>query len=530
MGDIADGDAELRASALPPMGTPTNGVNGSNGTGAVDVPPGLSPPEKKPAPSSTGAALPPGLLPPGTGSLAKTKKDEGEDLADDVKELKVNEDVVDSPDISLKSKKLRDPSHEIETKTVDNTMYRSAQTFEDLGLRQDLLNGLYSGMNFEKPSAIQARTLPMILTPPFRSLIAQAHNGSGKTTCFVLAMLTRVNPDLKAPQALCVCPTRELVKQNLAVLRKMGQFTKIESCSTATIDEDGIGERSRISQQVVVGTHGKIKWWLTRRILALQDIVVLVLDEADNMLDRDGFAGDSVRMIRDIQRKSKELQVLLFSATFNEEVKDFARVIFKEDVPNEVFVPKEELSLDVIKQYRVVAPDLDAKYKVLKDMIFPNCEKLGQTIIFVRSRDGARNLHRRLMEDGNTCTAISGQMDFETRDKVIDEFRKNTTRILVATDVLSRGFDVSDVTLVVNYDIPIKQGDRSPDYETYLHRIGRSGRFGRKGAAFNLVCNYREGALVDEISTYFKHEIPEVQYDDEDMFIDVLKKAGLTDG
>lgn len=438
------------------------------------------------------------------------------------------ENGVDAPDLSLKTDHLVDEGPgEIKTVTADDTMYTSAKTFEELGLSQELLQGLYSEMKFERPSRIQAQTLPMILTPPHKSLIAQAHNGSGKTTCFTLAMLSRVEPGVKAPQALCVCPTRELVVQNLMVLERMGKFSNISATSTAAADY-GASRRAKIEDQVVIGTHGKLRDWINKRVLAIKNVKILVFDEADEMLKQDGFADDSVRLIKQLRAAVPDLQILLFSATFNEQVKRFAQKI----VPgaNQVFVPKEELSLDVIKQYRVVCPTPQAKVKVLSDMIFPQCEKLGQTIIFVRTRETARALHRAMEKDGHKCTSIEGGMEKEARDRVVREFRDGTTKILISTDVLSRGFDVTQVTLVINCDVPTERDLRVPAFETYLHRIGRSGRFGRKGAAFNLVTGEAEQRVIDQIAAYFKHDIPAVPFDDEDKFIEVLKKAGLTDG
>jgi len=432
---------------------------------------------------------------------------------------------VDRPDVSIKSSVLRDTVEGIETRTDGSTLYTSAKRFEELGLSDALLQGLYSEMNFERPSGIQATTLPMILTSPYKHLIAQAQNGSGKTCCFVLAMLSRVDVDLKEPQSLCLCPTRELVLQNLSVAKKMGKYTDITYFSTA----ETLDRYEKCRGQVVFGTHGRLSNWVGRRQFGLNHIKVLVFDEADNMLEQSGFADASFRLVRDTKRQSPQVQVLLFSATFSERVREFAFKLTGQN-PNHVFLPKEQLSLDVIKQYRVVVDRLDEKYNVLSSMIFPNCERLGQTIIFVRSRGWARTLHQRLTDEGHTCTSISGEMSFEDRDRVIQEFRDSVTRILISTDVLSRGFDVSDVTLVVNYDVPLEFESWEPAYETYLHRIGRSGRFGRRGCAFNLVCGPRENDIIDKIANYFEREIPSVPKDDEARFIDVLKEAGLTEG
>lgn len=165
----------------------------------------------------------------------------------------------------------------------DESMYSSAKTFEELGLSKELLQGLYTEMKFERPSRIQAKTLPMILEKPHKSLIAQAHNGSGKTTCFTLAMLSRVDTGVKAPQALCLCPTRELVVQNLGVLEKMGTYTGISLASTAETSTPG-NRRRKVEEQVVVGTHGKLKDWISRRMLNTRTMKILVFDEADEML------------------------------------------------------------------------------------------------------------------------------------------------------------------------------------------------------------------------------------------------------
>ncbi|KAG6554985.1 hypothetical protein Mapa_003570 [Marchantia paleacea] len=441
---------------------------------------------------------------------------------------------VDRPEVVLKSDKLDEsiesPETEIKKVTADDTPYSSAKTFEDLNLSEALLRGLYSEMKFEKPSRIQAETLPMILMPPYQNLIAQAHNGSGKTTCFVLGMLSRVDPKVKAPQALCVCPTRELVNQNEEVLLKMGKYTGITSASTAAASDStsvSASRRSQITDQIIIGTPGTLKRWMTRdKILNTRSIKILVFDEADHMLDQDGFQDDSMRIIRDIKQAKANCQILLFSATFSEKVKDFA----KKTIPqaNYIFVKKEALSLDVIKQYRVRCPDVDSKVSVLKDRIFPSAEKLGQSIIFARTRQSASDLHRKLEQDGHKCTSIQGGLSHEDRDRVIKEFRSGETKILIATDLLARGFDQAQVTLVVNFDIPTKNAyPWDPDFELYLHRIGRSGRFGRKGAAFNLMSNEKDEKNVDRIATHFKRDIPEVPWDDDDAFETVLKDAGL---
>ena len=242
------------------------------------------------------------------------------------------------------------------------------------------------------------------------------------------------------------------------------------------------------------------------------------------MWSQDGFATDSLKILKYIKSGGADFQVLLFSATFSDTVRRHAEKLVGPRA-NKVFVPREALSLDVIKQYRVECPSQAAKEGVLAK-IFPACERLGQSIVFVRTRDKARRLHEALEPLGFVCTSISGGASHADRDRVIKEFRAGTTKILISTDVLSRGFDHAAVTLVINFDPPVTQAG-APAFETYMHRIGRSGRFGRKGAAFNLVCGDEERRVVDAIATHFAHDIPPVPFDDVDRFEEVLKAAGL---
>ena len=434
----------------------------------------------------------------------------------------------DEPDLALKSEVLNEQQETVvEKKVVDDTPYASAKTFEDLGLSAELLKGLYSEMKFERPSKIQGETLPLILTPPHRNLIAQAHNGSGKTTCFTLGMLSRVDPALQASQALCICPTRELAIQNMQVMERMGKYANISIAYTADPRWTGASRREKIVDQVVIGTPGKVLAWMREKQLNCSTMKILVFDEADQMMDTDGHRVDSLKIMKHLKSSTKQMpQVLLFSATFNERVKDFSTKV----VPNanQIFLPAHELSLDVIKQYRVYVGSTEAKEVLLKEKIFPCCDKIGQTIIFVRTREGCKRLMRSMNEAGYKCTAIEGGMEHSDRDRVVKEFRDGLTKILISTDVLSRGLDVSTVTLVINYDMPVEHSNpRAPNFETYLHRIGRSGRFGKKGAAFNLLLGADERAVLNAIADHFDHPVPEVKFDDDDAFEKVLEEAGL---
>ncbi|KAJ4952867.1 hypothetical protein NE237_029699 [Protea cynaroides] len=479
----------------------------------------------------------------GTEKLPEVKRswgDEVDDVAeqtesapsgsgDIAEELNVGALVIDEN--KMVNKFLDEPEDSsIRAVTSGDTPYTSAATFEDLNLAPELLQALYVDMKFERPSKIQAISLPMILTPPYKDLIAQAHNGSGKTTCFVLGMLSRVNPNLKATQALCLCPTRELAIQNLEVLRKMGKYMGITSECAVPMDSTNyipIAKRAPITAQIVIGTPGTVKKWMSAKKLSTRDINILVFDEADHMLAEDGFKDDSLRIMKDIERNNAHCQVLLFSATFNDVVRNFVSRVVKDG--NQLFVKKEELSLEAVKQYNVHCPDELAKIAVIKDKIFELGQKLGQTIIFVRTRNSASMLHKSLVEYGWQCSTIQGALKQEDRDKIVKEFKDGLTKVLISTDLLARGFDQAQVNLVVNYDLPVKYDTPSePDCEVYLHRIGRAGRFGRKGVVFNLLCGDRDTMIMGKIESHFGHKIAEVpSWQSEQDFEAALKAAGL---
>lgn len=492
-------------------------ITAANSSPATSTPPELKPPEIK---RSWGDEAEENPDEPYSPSLAAGEKPSSSELPVDQLSIKDRTDL-DEPEDS-----------NIQAVTAGETPYTSAKRFEDLNLSEELLKGLYLEMRFEKPSKIQAITLPMILTPPYKNLIAQAHNGSGKTTCFNLGMLSRVDPKLQAPQALCICPTRELAIQNLEVLKKMGKYSGIsaERAVPENVDNPAItpiAKRPPITTQVIIGTPGTVKKWITYKKLSLVNMKILVFDEADHMLAEDGFRDDSLRIMNDIKRSGAQCQVLLFSATFSERVKNFVTRTIPDY--NQLFVKKEELSLDAVKQYKVMVPDELAKVTIIRDKIMELGQKVGQTIIFVRTRNSAIYLHKALVDLGYEVTTIQGALNNEHRDKIVEEFKQGLTKVLISTDVLARGFDQSQVNLVVNYDLPVKYENRSePDYEVYLHRVGRAGRFGRKGAVFNLLCDQRDILVMEKIEQYFgtkTNEVPSYQSDED--FEAALKDAGL---
>ncbi|KAE9612343.1 putative RNA helicase [Lupinus albus] len=299
---------------------------------------------------------------------------------------------------------------------------------------------------------------------------------------------------------------------NTEVLRKMGKYTGISSECAIPVDSGvdlPIAKRPPIMAQVIIGTPGTIKKWMTFKKLGVARLKILVFDEADQML----------------------AEVLLFSATFNDIVKNFVSRTVKAD-HNKLFVKKEELSLDAVKQYKVRCPDELSKIEVIKDYMFEIGENVGQTIIFVRTRESAKMLHKALVDLGYEVTSIQGALDHEERDKIVKEFKDGLTQVLISTDVLARGFDQQQINLVINYDLPLKHTpehtrEREPDYEVYLHRVGRAGRFGCKGAVFNLICGEKDERLMSKIENHFGTNVAEVRENSVEDYKGALKEAGL---
>ena len=380
----------------------------------------------------------------------------------------------------------------------ENSHLHSAKTFQELKLPPHLLKALFE-MGFERPSAIQEEALPRILASPPRNVIGQAQSGSGKTAAFVLGMLFRMDIDSPATtQALCVTPTRELAVQifEKAVTPMAAHMAglKVQLALAGETMERG----KKLDAHMVVGTPGKVVDWLKRRTIDAKRIKVFVLDEADNMVAESGHRANSLLIKKQMPKKC---QSLLFSATFTPEVIGFAeKMVYN---PDKILIESgpEFLVLDVIKQLWIDCQTYDGgRLQFLEDIY--SLLTIGQSIVFVGSKRDADDVHRTLTDSGYTCSLLHGGVDNDERDRTMAAFRANESNVLITTNVLARGVDVDNVCLVVNYDVPVnKEGD--PDFETYLHRIGRTGRFGRKGTAINLIADQRSIAVLAAIEAHF---------------------------
>nr|XP_019566090.1 PREDICTED: ATP-dependent RNA helicase DDX25 isoform X2 [Rhinolophus sinicus] len=410
------------------------------------------------------------------GSINNTEEDE--------------EDVVDLAANSLLNKLIRqslvESSHLVEVlqKDPSSPLY-SVKTFEELRLKEELLKGIYA-MGFNRPSKIQEMALPMMLAHPPQNLIAQSQSGTGKTAAFVLAMLSRVNALELFPQCLCLAPTYELALQTGRVVERMGKFC--------------------VDVQVMYAIRGNRNWCFKRKLIDLTKIRVFVLDEADVMIDTQGFSDQSIRIQRALP---SECQMLLFSATFEDSVWQFAERIIPD--PNVIKLRKEELTLNNIRQYYVLCGDRKDKYQALCNIY--GGITIGQAIIFCQTRRNAKWLTVEMVQDGHQVSLLSGELTVDQRASIIQRFRDGKEKVLITTNVCARGIDVKQVTVVVNFDLPVNQSGE-PDYETYLHRIGRTGRFGKKGLAFNMI-EVDKLPLLMKIQDHFNSNIK--QLDPEDM-------------
>ncbi|KAJ3179455.1 RNA helicase required for poly(A+) mRNA export [Gaertneriomyces sp. JEL0708] len=449
---------------------------------------------KPPATTSlNGAPIPGWGKPPGTWDKSGGASNVDQ-LAKTVDNLTTEDEVNDDLPVKQKASGLIESREVVEVTLADlqadvtSPLYSGVSTFEDLGLHPDLLKGIYS-MGFQRPSKIQERALPLLLANPPRNMIGQSQSGTGKTAAFVLTMLSRVNFGLDAPQAICLAPARELARQIMDVVKEMGKFTPV---TTAFAIKDSVPRGQPVTSHIVVGTPGTVTELIKRRQLDVKNVRIFVLDEADNMLDQQGLGDQSIR------------------------VKKFA------PNANMISLRQEELSVEGIKQFYMDCKNEEHKIEVLCALY--GLLTIGQSIIFCRRRDVAERLGTALTSQGHVCLVLHGGFDPAARDKAIDDFREGRCKVLITTNVIARGIDILQVNLVINFDIPLDANHR-PDPETYLHRIGRTGRFGRTGVSINFVHNEESFQEMKAIEDHFGREITRVPTDSYMEVEKILKKA-----
>ncbi len=452
-------------------------------------------------------------------STKETVKPQPEKTADSIKPAEKLVPKVEEKKTKQEDSNLISSEYEVKVKLADiqadpNSPLYSAKSFDELGLAPELLKGIYA-MKFQKPSKIQERALPLLLHNPPRNMIAQSQSGTGKTAAFSLTMLTRVNPEDASPQAICLAPSRELARQTLEVVQEMGKFTKITS---QLIVPDSFEKNKQINAQVIVGTPGTVLDLMRRKLMQLQKIKIFVLDEADNMLDQQGLGDQCIRVKRFLP---KDTQLVLFSATFADAVRQYAKKI----VPNAntLELQTNEVNVDAIKQLYMDCKNEADKFDVLTELY--GLMTIGSSIIFVATKKTANVLYGKLKSEGHEVSILHGDLQTQERDRLIDDFREGRSKVLITTNVLARGIDIPTVSMVVNYDLPtLANGQADP--ATYIHRIGRTGRFGRKGVAISFVHDKNSFNILSAIQKYFGDiEMTRVPTDDWDEVEKIVKKV-----
>jgi ATP-dependent RNA helicase DeaD len=353
-----------------------------------------------------------------------------------------------------------------------DVMEQAPARFEDLGLSQDSLFSIKRA-GFTEPSAIQAAFIPIALSG--RDCIGQARTGTGKTAAFVLPILDLI--DLKDPrtQALVLTPTRELSQQVADEVERLA--FKCEVTTACCVGGRPIHQQIRRLQdgaQVVIGTPGRVIDLMGRQLLKMPDLQIVVMDEADRMLDI-GFRPDIEKILRQCPA---DRQTLLLSATLPPPVERLARKYMRD--PERIDVSVSNVAHETIDQYYVTV-DHNRKFGTLVRLLIQ--ERPQQAIVFTRTKRGAEEVHRRFAGRLPKMAFIHGDLAQSARDRVMKQFRSGEIRLLIATDVMGRGIDVSGISHIVNYDIP-------EDCDDYVHRVGRTGRLSStegQGAAITFV-------------------------------------------
>jgi translation initiation factor 4A len=336
---------------------------------------------------------------------------------------------------------------------IESNWEEVVDKFDDMGLKDELLRGIFA-YGFEKPSAIQQRAIMPVLKG--HDVIAQAQSGTGKTATFSISILQKVDASLKACQALVLAPTRELALQIKKVVKSLSEYLQIEchACIGGTSVRDDIALLEQ-GVHVVVGTPGRVFDMINRGALKTNHIKMFVLDEADEMLSR-GFK----EQIYDVfQLLPGSTQVVLLSATMPGEVLEVTKKFMRD--PVRILVKRDELTLEGIKQFYVAVEKEDWKLGTLLDLY--ESITITQAVIFCNTRRKVEWLTEQMHAKDFVVSAMHGEMEQNERDIIMKEFRSGSSRVLITTDLLARGIDVQQVSLVINYDIPSNR-------ENYIHR------------------------------------------------------------
>ncbi len=368
------------------------------------------------------------------------------------------------------------------------------ENWDDLpNIKEELLRGIYS-YGFESPSPIQKKAILPIFNK--NDVIAQAQSGTGKTGCFAIGILNMIDPSLNNTQALVITPTRELSFQIKKVIDSIGVMIKNLKTHVLVGGQNIDNDISNLKKNpdIIVGCPGRIYDMLTRKKFLANNLKILILDEADEMLSY-GFK-EQIHNI--FQYLPNDIQLAFFSATIPPMVETLIEKVMRN--PIKILVKAEQLTLEGIEQYYVALDDEDSKYEALKDLY--QLYSVSQCIIFCNSVKRVELLYKNMTDENFPVSQIHSNMNKEDRTKNYNNFINGKSRVLISSDVTSRGIDIQQVSIIINYDIPNCK-------HNYLHRIGRSGRWGRKGMGINFVTK-KDIKNMKEIESFYNTEIKEL--------------------
>jgi translation initiation factor 4A len=386
----------------------------------------------------------------------------------------------------------------VNSSSSEEIIFDSSETqfhsWDELDLNPSILRGIFA-YGFEKPSPIQQRAIKPIMEG--RDVIAQAQSGTGKTATFTIGALQRINIADSATQVLILSPTRELSTQTAKVVSNLGSFMsglKIQTLFGGSIIEETSSFSSKNIPHIICGCSGRVHDMMRRGNISSKSIKLVILDEADEMLS----SGFKEQVYNIFQYLSNDVQVCLFSATLPDDINCIIDKIMRN--PVRICVKREQLTLEGISQYYIAVNDDREKYVTLKNIF--SYITLSHTIIYCNSIKRVQDLYEAMCEDGFPVCRIHSNMEKSQRDRAFNDFRNGTSRVLISSNVTARGIDIQQVSVVINFDLP-------KCVHTYLHRIGRSGRWGRKGVGINFITR-RDIGQMKKIEEHYSTQINEM--------------------
>lgn len=366
--------------------------------------------------------------------------------------------------------------------------------FENLGLSENILKGIYS-YGFIDPSEIQTKGIGVITSK--KDCILQSQSGTGKTATYLLGTLQNLDETKKYIQSVIVTPTRELAEQVYEVANKLSKYTTINIALCVGGTNIGVFKKKAKKSQLIIGTIGRIFHMMEDNVFTINDLKQLTLDEADNLLDKK-FNNKVYELIK---MTTSTCQKCFLSATVNRNLRDISKTLL--DNPELVLLKKEQVQVKAIKNFYLDTVEEEYKFDTLIDLY--QIISTSHTMIFCNSINKIEFVKNKLEEEGFPTTTIHGGLEQNERSKIVNEFREGKTRILLTTDLLARGIDIPEVKLVINYDLP-------KNHETFIHRIGRSGRFGKKGVSITFVKmeDYKDKKNFENLISHYDLAMDEV--------------------